>query len=436
MRKKKLIYSIILGLTLTSITACSPKKENSNIGTPETEQTSEVDENETSKDNIMEEFNKLISGEARLKEIAAFMNENLKNTTQEEASTMIVGFEELQIKRKTTQEEKYLSEEIQKGFNTLGTEGVDISQPDSIKDETIKKLLVESKEDGFKIETAEGFYFPVIDYSFYKQFSSYATSDMKDYIDIMAIESDNIFAKDAVLIISWEEVISRTLSYEKFLGQYPESKKAQDMKVLYERYEFITMHGLNNTPLFDYESKTMDEKAKDAFALALAQSIDSKYLKKLGEFMGIVEKSDYKLTDEVESYRKANTNNGSNDSNEVSKDPNRYDAAGIEEADEFDETYEILRTALSNNDKDTFADYISYPIKVNMDGKKVEIKDKNEFIKNFDKIINEDLKNIFLNQKVEEFFVNQYGIMVGKGQFWISQIAGSKHKFSIYGINN
>jgi hypothetical protein len=46
------------------------------------------------------------------------------------------------------------------------------------------------------------------------------------------------------------------------------------------------------------------------------------------------------------------------------------------------------------------------------------------------------MKNIFLNQKLEDFFVNYQGIMVGNGQFWLNQLVGTKYKFSIYAINN
>lgn len=436
---KKYIYGIILGLTLTSATACSPKIDNSNSVNPDKNQESEVDENQAGEVNIMDEYNKLIADEnVSLKEIVAYMNENIKNATKEEASTMIIGLEDLQLSRKATEEEKYLPEQIQKGFQTLASEGIDFNQIDAIKDETIKKLVADSKDSGYKIETAEGFFFPIIDYSFYRQFSSYATPDIKDYIDIMAVESDKAFAKDAALVISWDEVVNRTLEMEKFLNNYTDSIRWEYINNLYDNYVFITMHGLNNTPLFDYETKQMDEKAKSSFTTALDQSIDSEYLNKLGEFMKLAEKSNYKLSDEIESYRKENTNNGSNENNENDgvKNSERYYVAGIEDADEFDETFELLKTALVDNDMETFADYIVYPIKVNIDGNKVEIKDKNEFIKNMDKIITIDMKNNFINQKSEEFFVNQYGICIGDGDFWLSQIEGQLHKFSIYAINN
>lgn len=152
--------------------------------------------------------------------------------------------------------------------------------------------------------------------------------------------------------------------------------------------------------------------------------------------MTIAKESNYILTDEVESFRKENTESNEKEENKRDKDPDRYSVAGIDDPDEFDKTFDLIKNALKDNDKDMFADYVAYPIKVNIDGERTDVKNKEEFIKKFDIIISEDLKNKFLNQKVEDLFVNQYGIMVGDGEFWMSEITGTKYQFSIYAINN
>ncbi len=432
MKKKRYIYGLILGLALTCITACSTKKEDTTISQPK-DQDSNIDEDQTDTLSIMDEFHALISDGTSIKEIAAYIHKNIAVATGEEVSEMILKLEELHTKRREKEEEKYLAEAVQKGFDAIDRTGIDINQVDSIKDEAIKKLVIESKENGYKIETVEGYYFPIIDYSFYQQFSSYATPEIKDYINIMEVESDYAFAKAEILMIGWDEVVNRIILMEKFLNQYPESDKADYMKLKYDNYVFISLYGLNIPPLFDNK---MSEDAKKAYATSLTQSKDSKFLKLLDEFMTLVEKNDYELTEEVDRFRKANTNSILYEDNETSKDPNRYQVAGIDDADEFDETYELLRAALSDNDKDTFADHIAYPINVIINGKKTEIKNKEVFLKNFDEIMNEDMKNIFLNQKLEDFFVNYQGIMVGNGQFWLNQLVGTKYKFSIYAINN
>jgi len=52
-------------------------------------------------------------------------------------------------------------------------------------------------------------FFPVIDYEVYKKYSEYVTEDVKEYINIMAEESNNPPAKDAALVVGWDEVLKR-----------------------------------------------------------------------------------------------------------------------------------------------------------------------------------------------------------------------------------
>lgn len=293
MNNKKYIRGVILCVSLFVLTGCIKDKDNSENTTPDTNQEEVKGEASTSKVNIMEHFNQLISEGAKLSEVSTFMKDNIAKVTPEEATKMILGLEELQTnQRAVIEQEKYLKEEIQSKFQQIDLE--DMNKEDSIQDETIKNLVSEAKESGYKIETVEGYYFPAIDYSYYKQFSSYATPDMKEYIDIMAVESDQIFAKDAALIIGWDELVNRSISLEKYLKQYPESEKFEYIQKLYDNYVFITMNGLDNTPLFEYDTKEMNDDAKKAYAQAMAQSIDSEYLKNLTEFMLKVKNNGFK----------------------------------------------------------------------------------------------------------------------------------------------
>jgi len=48
-----------------------------------------------------------------------------------------------------------------------------------------------------------------------KKYSEYVTEDVKEYINIMAEESNNPPAKDAALVVGWDEVLKRALNQEK-----------------------------------------------------------------------------------------------------------------------------------------------------------------------------------------------------------------------------
>lgn len=435
MKKRYTILGILMMIMILALMACSTNNEQEGSTLPElsTDENAQMeDTKEPSVKDLMKEFDTLVSKEGvQLIEIAKFMEENIEAVTPEDTSNMIIQFEELQLSKKPELEEKYLPEEIQIGFQEAFVEEQNVNNPDDFKDAGTKQLVQESQDNGFKVEQAEGYFFPIIDYSFYQKFSSNATPDMKEYIRIMTEESDKVYAKDAALMIGWDEVINRALSSEEFLKHYADSKKAPYIQSLYERYEVTAMFGMNNTPLFEYDSDTMNEDARKAYEEILAKNSNSEFLKKLSSFMDMVKKNDFKLTEEVDQYRKENSTQGT-----VSADSDKYYVAGIDDAAEFDETFLMLQQAVADNDQATVAEYIAYPIRVNIDGNKVEIKNEKEFIEKYDKIMTDPVKEAFINQKIEEVFVNYQGIMVGSGEIWFTQLAGTKHKFSIYGINN
>lgn len=321
MRKKLLIMGILLLAGLITLTSCRPKEKDKDVSAEEETQQESVEETEEAEsqteveteteedaqepdvETIMAGFNELFSGEApELKDVAEFIKKNAELAGAENVSEMIVRFEALQKEKLAQMEEKFYSGTVQQYFQQSGFGTDELNSPELIQNEEIRALTVMARESGYRTEMAEGSYFPIIDYSFYRQFSSYASPDIKDYIEIMAAESEKRFARDAALTIGWDEVVERALSQEAYLINYPGSAKAEDIRVLYDRYKYITFHGLDNTPLFDYGSRIMSEEAKSAYSEILSGGRESEYVKKIREFMDIAATGGYKLTTEVKNF--------------------------------------------------------------------------------------------------------------------------------------
>jgi hypothetical protein len=89
------------------------------------------------------------------------------------------------------------------------------------KDHSLIKLLKEASASGYMLETAEGFFFPVVDYASLKPYNTYVSADIKAYIAIKAVESEQPSVKDAGLMIGYQQLVNRALSQEKFIQQYP-----------------------------------------------------------------------------------------------------------------------------------------------------------------------------------------------------------------------
>lgn len=292
---RKIFITLIIIITAAAMAACAGRLP---------------DTGENDSAAVMEEFYTVIAREdAGIKDVADFIATNIGSVSQDHASEMILKYEELQQDYIPVLEDSFFNSEIQLKFQEAYNAGaVDINNTDEIADDTIRNLVNASKETGFKVEQAEGTFFPIIDYSFYKTFRSNVTSDIAEYIEIMTAESDNPPLKDAALVIDWDEVVRRALVQEEFLRTYDDSSKAEEVLHLYEKYKYITLFGSDNTPVLDPHSKIFNAEARTAYEQALENNKDnenSEFIEMLGGFIDITEDNGYKLTEEVERYRES-----------------------------------------------------------------------------------------------------------------------------------
>ncbi len=264
--------------------------------------------NEDSQADIKNRFDSLLAKNAGASEVLAFIDKNVPLAAREGASDMLVSLEEIQKKNLPQLEEKYYKENgIQEKLGKVYSKNFDLKQLEEITDQEVKDLLTETREGGYKVETAEGMFFPVIDYEVYKKYGTNAAADIKGYFDLMAVESNAVPAKDAALVIGWDEVIKRALAQEKFIASYKDSRKAEEVRQLLKKYLVFTLFGSNNTPLFDYDTKTMVPAAKTAYLETLKNNKEGEFIKILSDYMELLNKNNYKLTDAVDKFRKTAT---------------------------------------------------------------------------------------------------------------------------------
>jgi hypothetical protein len=294
------VLSITLSLMLSGCSANGSGKGGSTVPDKNT-----VADQEDKQEKAMADLRALVEGNSDVKAVIEFIDNNISAFSKENASLAVSMLEEIQQKSLSALEDNYNNDDVQSKINEAYGFEVDLSSLDGINDSELKTLLEKTRDTGYRVETAEGMYFPVIDYGYLQKYSPYVTDDMKGYIDIMAMESGKWPAKDAALVIGWDEIVERAQQQEKFIEQYPDSPKTDDIKQLYKKYTSFILYGLNNTPLFDYSSKTMSEEAKKAYTQAVKGDENSRLLKLVRSFLEVLEQNSYKLTDKVEEHRKS-----------------------------------------------------------------------------------------------------------------------------------
>jgi hypothetical protein len=100
-----------------------------------------------------------------------------------------------------------------------------------------------------------------------------------------------------------------------------------------------------------------------------------------------------------------------------------------------------LKTVIERKDKEWLATHISFPITVRLGLARKPIKTREEFIINYDAIINSKVKLAVEKQEVNALFKNWRGLMVGDGEIWFTPVQlTSKNlpeiRYFITGINN
>ena len=119
----------------------------------------------------------------------------------------------------------------------------------------------------------------------------------------------------------------------------------------------------------------------------------------------------------------------------------RYSVAGIENAAEFEATFLALQAAVAANDKMKVADAAIFPLRINgwVDPLTTKISMKyfsrQELIENYNEVFTQPVKDAFAKQKVADLFVNWQGVMVGKGEAWLSVTEKPPIRYGLISIN-
>ena len=120
---------------------------------------------------------------------------------------------------------------------------------------------------------------------------------------------------------------------------------------------------------------------------------------------------------------------------------NPYAVAGIENAAEFEKVFAALQKVVAVNDRSKVADLVLYPLRVNgwtddVKGKgSVQFETKAELLDNYDEIFTLQVREAIVGQKVAELFVNWQGVMVGKGEVWLSASDKKPGRYGIFAVN-
>lgn len=255
---------------------------------------------------VYNKANKLLK-ESDVAYAKSYITKHIRSVTAYQATMLVLKLENAMNDALPAKTDKVYEIGIQDKLMNLYKFGEPINTTiNKTKDETLRKVLINLRDSGYRLYTTEGVIFPIIDYTTLKPYKPYINKDIQAYIDIMVVESEKPAVSDAALVIPWSEVIDRGLTQEAFISAYPKSNRTADVKLKLRFTELSLYYGYNNTPLFKYEDNLLDPEVRQAFDKTLKDSdavSKSALLKKLKSWSDVLESNKDKLNQEVERYR-------------------------------------------------------------------------------------------------------------------------------------
>jgi len=241
-------------------------------------------------DLIVEEFRKKGLAGAPADEMFAELKEFLAVAQPAQADELIRALDEYYEKELPETQKAYEEEAVQRKLSEL-ERPVDEAGLAKLEDGEVRELAERTLAGGYKLETAEGFIFPIVDYGKLAELGDNLSIAMQTYLDLMAMESDAPSAKDAALVISRDELAARTLAAESYVVTFPDTPERKKAEEAYFRYLSFYFIGLNNTPVFDYETFAIEPEAKAQYEQMAASHGGTIVGRKAAEWLAILEET-------------------------------------------------------------------------------------------------------------------------------------------------
>lgn len=211
----------------------------------------------------------------------------------EKLSSMNETFNEYQEKYKMFENQGIMKEYNLKVDNL---NDVNIIKKSSVfsKEKDLKELLLNARNMGLKVATAEGSYYFVIDYEKFTDISDSVSSEISDYLKIFAAESSKPGISEERIKISLDEIAPRIGAMEEFELMYPYSKYLTQVNQMHEYYLRAYIFSTYDIVSYEVNTETLKsyEKAMEDYDYLVLSDILKYYTEGLNE-------SDNKVTQDI-----------------------------------------------------------------------------------------------------------------------------------------
>lgn len=137
---------------------------------------------------------------------------------------------------------------------------------------SLRDLCVKLRDNGFRFIEVEGSP-QIAQHRLFvtKMFYPSLSVTMRQYLDEVNKENEEGFEDDGGLIISVVQLADRTIWWEQFAAAHPGFIMSNEVAFQKQIYFTYLVRGMDNSPILDYETKTIDKSYKEAYEHLIAK---------------------------------------------------------------------------------------------------------------------------------------------------------------------
>lgn len=173
-------------------------------------------------------------------------------------------------------------------------ESIDLGK---IADVDIRLEVEEMLDSGMRFVWLEGSPYVIVDYNALLAYTDTVTESTRGYVELMAMESNEVSVRDAALVIPWDELGKRLNKAEEVLRTCERSGSmlAKSVHMRYEEYFTMYTLGLSNTPVVDWDTYAVQQDVLDSYNRYLMTYGDTVTATQLAGYLDLLKQHDHHI---------------------------------------------------------------------------------------------------------------------------------------------
>ena len=172
-------------------------------------------------------------------------------------------------------------------------------------DSAVKELKNSLENNGLRLSLTEGSYYidEKPDYLI-KNFKSYVSPGVIEFLNLRSQELQQGFSEDAKLLITFQQLGNRIIAWQTYLNKYPSSTMQAEAKFSYHLYLNTFLTGLDNSPISS--DNVLLPEIKQVYSEFINKNKNTESSKIVEQYYTILSKNNFRLTDELDDFYQEN----------------------------------------------------------------------------------------------------------------------------------